>query len=138
MYHFQLVRRIGASGVIYGWMGMRLFTSLFSRHHSKMSNVDYFFLIGTFAHDLSKSPLTLDELSISTFLDGDNVDHAAHFFGAVGGIILALIILLWDQFLSAGWRSWRGEGIRLGERWEVEQTRVERDRERRERSRLLG
>jgi hypothetical protein len=138
MYYFQLVRRIGASGVVYGWMGMRLFTSLFSRYHSRMSSWDYFFLISTLAHDLSKSPLTLDELRISTFIEGDGIDHAAHLFGAIGGMVLALFIMMWDKMSSMQWRSWRGRGIRLGERWEDEQRRAERDQQRRERSRLLN
>lgn len=138
MYHFQLVRRIGASGVIYGWMGMRLFTSLFSAYHTRMSSWDYFFIVSTLAHDLSKSPLTLEELRTSTFLDGDGIDHAAHFFGAVGGVILAMCIMIWDRVSFVPWRSWRGQGIRLGERWEDEQRQAELDQQRRERSRLLN
>ena len=138
IYHYQLVRRIGASGVIYGWMGMRLFTSWFSPYHSRLSSWDYMFLIGTLAHELSMSPLTLDNLSISVFLEGDGIDHAAHFFGAVGGMIFAFIILLWDKISSIQWRRWRGQGNRLGARWENERRREEMDQHRRERSRLLN
>lgn len=136
MYHFQLVRRIGASGVVYGWMGMRLVTSLFSQYHSRMSSWDYFFLISTLAHDLSKSPLTLDDLRNSTFLEGDGIDHAAHFFGAIGGMLLAICIMVWDK--ASFYRSWQGQGRRLGERREDEQRRAELDQRRRERSRLLN
>ena len=138
MYHFQLVRRIGASGVIYGFLGMRLLTSLFSAYHSRMSSWDYFFAVGILAHDLSKCPLTLNKMNMSTFLEGDGVDHAAHLASAVGGMILALCIMIWDRVTSVHRRSWRGDGIRLGERWEDEQRRAELDQQRRERSRLLN
>lgn len=137
MYHFQFIRRIGASGVVYGWMGMRLFTSLFSAYHTRMESWDYFFVLSTLAHDLSQSPLSLDDLRMTTFLEGDGIDHAAHFFGAIGGMILAMCIMIWDR-MSFPWRSWRGQGIRLGERWEDEQRQAELDQRRRERSRLLN
>ena len=137
IYHYQLVRRIGASGVIYGWMGMRLFTSVFSQYHSRMGSWDFIFIVGTLAHDLSKSPLTLDELKLSTFLEGDRIDHAAHLLGAVGGMILALLIFVWDKILSIRGR-WSGQGIRLGQRYEDEHSQIEQERQRRERSRLLN
>jgi hypothetical protein len=136
VYHFQLVRRIGASGVIYGFWGMRLITSLFSAYHSRMSSWDYFFAVGILAHDLSKCPLTWDKINMSTFLEGDGIDHAARFAAAIGGMILALCIMIWVRVSSV--RSWRGDGIRLGERWEDEQRRAELDQQRRERSRLLN
>ena len=137
IYHFQLVRRIGASGVIYGWMGMRLFTSFFSQHHSRMGSWDFIFLVGILARDLSKTPLTFDELKLSTFLEGDGIDHAAHLLGAVGGVILALLILVWDKILSMQGR-WNGQGIRLGQRYEDDRSQIEQERQRRERSRLLN
>ncbi|KAL3803185.1 hypothetical protein HJC23_003460 [Cyclotella cryptica] len=143
IYHFQLIRRIGASGVIYGWMGMRLFTSCFSKYHSRLSSWDYFFFVGTLAHDLSNSPLTLEDLRMSDFLDGDGIDHAAHFFGAVGGILVGFSIFLWDMMSSFQWGGWRGRGNRLGERWEYERQHLDQDQQiadqqRRERSRLLN
>lgn len=73
---------------------------------------------------------------MSTFLEGDGIDHAARFAAAIGGMILALCIMIWIRVSSV--RSWRGDGIRLGERWEDEQRRAELDQQRRERSRLLN
>ncbi|KAL7464188.1 hypothetical protein ACHAXS_004524 [Conticribra weissflogii] len=142
MWHFKLIYRIGASGVVYGWMGMRLLTSWMSPHHSRLSTMDYFFLIGTLAHDLSMSPVSLEDLRMSVFLEGDGIDHSAHFLGACFGFLWAFILILWERIASfsfGGWGwGWRGQGRRLGERWEDEEILRQREQQRREQSRLLN
>ncbi len=125
MMHYQMVYRIGASGVVYGWMGMRLFTSWMSPHHSRLDGLDYLFLVVTLAHDLSKSPLSLEGLRVSVFLEEDGIDHSAHLMGAGTGVIWALAIIIWEKVVPFRWRSNSVAGRRLGTRWEDEQNRLE-------------
>ena len=144
MWHFKLIHRIGASGVVYGWMGMRLFTSWASSYHSRLSGLDYVFLVGTLAHDLSMSPISLDDLRISVFLEGDGIDHSAHFLGACFGVAWAFLLFLYEKLTNfrfgggGRWWRWRGQGRRLGERREEEQLLREQEQQRIERSRLLN
>lgn len=148
MWYYQVIYRIGASGVVYGWMGMRLVTSWISPHHSKMSMWDYFFVVATLAHDLNESPITLEDLRMSTLLEGDGVDHTAHIMGTVFGMIWALVFILWEKVTTSGlfgnrWRWWGsrrggGTGRRLGARWEDEQAIHEQQQQRRQDSRLLN
>lgn len=142
MLYYQAIYRIGASGVVYGWMGMRLITSWMSPYHSRLHSLDYFFLIATLAHDLNESPLSLEDLRLSVLLEGDGIDHAAHIMGAVFGIIWALVLILWEKVTSfqfGGMRWWgRTGGRRLGARWEDEQLIQEQQQQRRENSRLLN
>ncbi|KAL9186112.1 hypothetical protein ACHAXT_005350 [Thalassiosira profunda] len=115
-WYYLVVQRIGASGVVYGWMGMRLVTSWFSPHHSRLDGMDYFFLIATLAHDLNESPLSLDDLRLSVLLEGDGVDHTAHIMGAAFGMVWALIFILWEKMPSLAfgrWRWGRGQRTRL-------------------------
>lgn len=126
MMQYQMVHRIGASGVVYGWMGMRLMTSWLSPYHSRLNGLDYFFLVGTLAHDLNKSPLLLEHLRISVFLEGDNIDHSAHLMGVIVGMIWAFMIILWEKVVPFRWGSSSRGGRRLGTRSEDEQTRLER------------
>jgi membrane associated rhomboid family serine protease len=126
MMQYQMVYRIGASGVVYGWMGMRLITSWLSPYHSRLNGLDYFVLIGTLAHDLKKSPLLLEDLRISVFLEGDNIDHSAHLMGVIVGMIWACMIILCEKVVPFRWGSSSRGGRRLGTRWEDEQNRLER------------
>lgn len=148
MWYYQVIYRIGASGVIYGWMGMRLLTSWMSPYHSRLDGLDYFFLIATLAHDLKESPISLEDLRISVLLEGDGVDHAAHIMGFVFGMIWALVLILWEKVTTFGlfgsrWRWWGrsggGAGRRLGARCEDEQQVMhEQGQQRRQNSRLLN
>lgn len=152
MWHYQMIYRIGASGVVYGWMGMRLVTSWLSRRHSRLDGLDYFFLIATLAHDLNESPLSLEDLRMSVLLEGDGVDHAAHIMGAAFGMVWALTLIIWEK-ISASYafglfgmgrlfRWGRGGGRRLGARWEDEQDIIrqqqEQQQQRVQNSRLLN
>ena len=135
MFYFRSIHRIGASGVIYGWMGMRLVTSWMSPYHSRLNGMDYFFLTVALSHDLSKSPLSLEDLKMSTFLEEDNVDHSVHLMGFAFGMIWAMILVTWERVPSM---RWRGDGRRLGASWEEAQQRQHQDRQRRELSRLIN
>eukprot|EP00579_Thalassiosira_antarctica_P002812 CAMPEP_0201875540 /NCGR_PEP_ID=MMETSP0902-20130614/7496_1 /ASSEMBLY_ACC=CAM_ASM_000551 /TAXON_ID=420261 /ORGANISM="Thalassiosira antarctica, Strain CCMP982" /LENGTH=335 /DNA_ID=CAMNT_0048402621 /DNA_START=76 /DNA_END=1084 /DNA_ORIENTATION=+ len=115
MWYYQVIYRIGASGVVYGWMGMRLVTSWMSPYHSKMSMWDYVFLIATLAHDLNESPITLEDLRMSALLEGDGVDHTAHIMGTVFGMIWALVFILWEKVTTFGLFGGDGGGGVVGE-----------------------
>lgn len=147
MRRFRTVYRIGASGAVYGWMGMRLVTSWFSRHHSRLNALDYFFVIATLAHDLRESTLSLEDLRNVSSLEGDGTDHAAHVMGAVSGMIWASSLILWEKLpssTSVRWRWWGssggigGGGRRLGSRCDDERLIQEQQQQRRQNSRLLN
>ena len=142
LWYNQIIYRIGASGVVYGWMGMRLVTSAFSPYHRSMDTFDLFIIIATLAYDFNQSPLTLDDLKMSSLLEGDGVDHSAHLVGCVFGMAYAFILIYWIRFTSYGGFSWwRGggrNGRRLGASWEDEQ-RIQQQREqRRQNSSLIN
>jgi len=137
IWHYQEIRRLGASGVVYGWMGMRVVTAWMSPYHSRMSGVDYFFLMSTLAHDLHESPVSLEDLRATSLVGTDGVDHAAHIMGFVFGMLWAAAFLLWEKVALRRWCR-RGGGRRLGARWEEEQAAREQSRQRRENSRLLN
>ena len=81
MYYFQLMYRIGASGVVYGWMGMRLVKSLMLPNFSRLYALDRFFLISALAHDLQESVLSLDDFQKIPLLEGDGIDHTVWLAG---------------------------------------------------------
>lgn len=146
LWYYQAMYRIGASGVIYGWMGMRVLTSWMSQYHSKLDGLDYFFVVATLAQNLNETPISLDDLKISYLVEGEGVDHAAHLTGFVSGMLWALVLILLDRANSAfglfGGR-WilgrnRSAGGRLGASWEDEQVIREQQRQRVQNSRLLN
>mmetsp|Transcript_32409 Transcript_32409/g.69970 ORF Transcript_32409/g.69970 Transcript_32409/m.69970 type:complete len:347 (+) Transcript_32409:413-1453(+) len=156
MWYYQVIYRIGASGVVYGWMGMRLFTSWMSPcHHSRLDGLDYFFLLATLANDWNNSPISLEDLRMSVLLEGDGVDHAAHIMGALFGMMWALVLILWGKMTTTTsssfglfsterrrWRWWGSsrDGRRLGSaRSEEEQRTFEQEQEQRiQNSRLIN
>mmetsp|Transcript_906 Transcript_906/g.2113 ORF Transcript_906/g.2113 Transcript_906/m.2113 type:complete len:322 (+) Transcript_906:3142-4107(+) len=137
MFHFQQIKRIGASGVVYGWMGMRLTTSWLSQYHRRMDALDFFFVVLSIAYDFRQSPLTLDDIRLSALMKSDGIDHQAHIMGALFGIMLAVILIQWDK-LCDYLRFRRGAGRRLGSRWEDEQRIRQRENDRRRNSRLIN
>ncbi|KAL3816148.1 hypothetical protein ACHAXA_001635 [Cyclostephanos tholiformis] len=147
MWYYRAVYRIGASGVVYGWMGMRLVTSLFSSCHSRLNALDYFFVIATLVHDVRESALTLDDFrKLPSLLEGDGIDHAAHVMGAISGMIWAASLILWEMLPSLRslrwrWGGGRNGGMRLGSRYEEDERLMQeqrRQRQRRQNSRLLN
>jgi membrane associated rhomboid family serine protease len=134
--HYQLLYRTGSSGVVYGWMGMRLISSFLSPYHSTMDGLDLFFIVATIGYDLKESPLSLNNLRVSVLLD-DSVDHATRVSGFLCGIVWALILTSWIR-LTIRWRWWRGTGRRLGASWEDQQRLQQEREERRQNSRLIN
>ena len=141
LWYYEMIYRIGASGVIYGWMGMRLVTSTFSPYHRCMDTFDLFIIIATLAYDFNQSPLTLDDLRMSTLLEGDGIDHSAHLMGFVFGMAYAFLLIYWIRYtLYGGFSWWRGgsTGRRLGASWEDEQQIQQQREQRRQNSRLIN
>ena len=139
MFYYRSIHRIGASGVVYGWMGMRLITSLLSPYHTNLNGIDYFFLTIALAHDLSKSPLSLEDLRLSTFFEEGSVDHSVHLMGFVSGMMWAMLLITLEKVANFGFPSlrWRGGGRRLGAQWEEDQRRQLQEQQRRQNSRLI-
>lgn len=140
MFYYRSIHRIGASGVVYGWMGMRVMTSWTSPHHSRLNGIDYFFLTLAVAHDFSKSPLSLEDLKLSTFFEEGSVDHSVHWMGFIFGMIWAILLITWEKVSNVGFGivRWRGNGRRLGAMWEEQQQRQYQEQQRRQNSRLVN
>ena len=137
MFHNQRIKRIGASGVVYGWMGMRLATSWLSPYHRRMDALDFFYVVLSLAYEFRHNPLTIDDLRLSTLMESDGIDHQAHIMGALFGIIFAVSLIQWDK-LCDYLKFRRGAGRRLGSRWEDEQRIRQREADRRRNSRLIN
>ena len=137
MFHYQQIRRIGASGVVYGWAGMRVATSWLSLYHRRMDALDFFFVVLSLAHDFRQSPLTLDDMRLSALVESDGTDHQAHIMGALFGVVLAILLIQWDK-LCDYLNFYRGAGRRLGSRWEDEERIRQREADRRTNSRLIN
>jgi len=91
------------------------------------------------AHDFNKSALSLEDLTVSTFFEEGSVDHSVHLMGFVFGMVWAMLIIAWEKMSGFGNISrWRGDGRRLGARWEEEQQRQHLEQQRRQRSRLIN
>ena len=144
MFYYQMVYRIGASGVVYGWVGMRLITSWISSFHSRLNAFDYFFVLATIAYDLRESALSIDDLRLIHLLEGNGIDHAAHVMGMISGMIWATVFVFVSEKLPLlHWKWWTGSsgGRRLGSRQEEEIRIQEQQRQQRQRtqnSRLLN
>lgn len=143
MFYYQMVYRIGASGVVYGWMGMRLITSWISSFHSRLNALDYFFVLATIAHDLGESALSIDNLRMMHLLEGNGIDHAAHVMGTISGMIWAMVFVFMSEKLPLlHWKWWirTGSGRRLGSMQDEElriQEQRQQQRQRTQNSRLL-
>ena len=144
MFYYNSIHRIGASGVVYGWMGMRFISSWLSPYHSRLNAIDYFFLTIALAHDLSKSPLSLEDLRLSTFSKDGSVDHSVHLMGFVVGMMWAVVLITLERVSNYGifcrlgwWHGRSGGGRRLGARWEEEQRQLLQEQQRRQHSRLI-
>jgi len=113
---YRMTHRVGASGAVYGIMGARIYTSLFSPNHSRLNSNDIFFLILQLAYELQNTPIDLNDLWQIFVIgkDGDRVDHASHVFGLLCGSILAFI---WKKLVCNRLRyRFTGQGRRLGTR----------------------
>jgi hypothetical protein len=74
-----------------------------------MHGLDVVLWMGILAHELSKCPLSLQDLQVSTFLEEGNIDHTAHFFGAIIGMLWAALVLLCSlESVRPRWLSFGG------------------------------
>mmetsp|Transcript_18771 Transcript_18771/g.46599 ORF Transcript_18771/g.46599 Transcript_18771/m.46599 type:complete len:311 (+) Transcript_18771:321-1253(+) len=87
---WQYTPVIGASAAVYGVVGAHLYTAVYCTNHpSQMevySKLIWLFKIGM---ELVETPLTLEQLSIQW--RGENIDHASHVCGFLGGFFLAFV-----------------------------------------------
>lgn len=107
LWQFKLARRLGASGAVFGILGSRIITSILSPFHSRLNHWDKIFIIAQIAQELSETPLSLSDLSLSW---ADGIDHACHLFGFFSGAMIAFILHTRTKEI----RRWQGEGRRLG------------------------
>jgi len=87
---WQFTPIIGASAAVYGVVGAYLYTALYCKDHpAEMDNHTKAIWLFKIGMELIETPLTLEQLSIQW--RGENIDHASHFCGFVGGFILAFV-----------------------------------------------
>jgi membrane associated rhomboid family serine protease len=101
------VLRIGASGGVYGLIGARLMTGLFSPDHAPLS---YFMIVWILMHvivDLAGVPTSLDDLSQKLWKTGkydkteeQMIDHICHISSFICGLCMAILMQLV--------KSWKG------------------------------
>ncbi|KAG7353168.1 rhomboid family protein [Nitzschia inconspicua] len=90
---------IGSSAAVFGVIGAHCYEALCDRDHpAKMDFRAQMLCILKIGMELSRTPLSLDQ--ISSLGDDDNIDHASHFCGFLGGFLLAAV---W-HVLSRKWR----------------------------------
>lgn len=97
---WQYTPMIGSSAAVFGVVGAHVYAALFCRDHpaGMDSKAQMLWLIKV-GMELARTPFSLDHISL---LDKeDNIDHASHLCGFVGGFFLAVV---WD-FLSRKWTS---------------------------------
>jgi membrane associated rhomboid family serine protease len=101
---WQYTPTIGASAAVYGVVGAHVYAAIFIPNHpATMDARAQAVWLGTIAIEFSKTPFSLEQLtklgrwsSNNTTIDEyDNIDHASHLCGFVGGVLLAA---LWDRF----------------------------------------
>uniref|UniRef100_A0A6U9W7X7 Peptidase S54 rhomboid domain-containing protein n=1 Tax=Pseudo-nitzschia australis TaxID=44445 RepID=A0A6U9W7X7_9STRA len=93
---WQFRPSIGSSAAVYGVVGAHVYVSLCCREHpAKMDMRAKTIWLGRIAMELAKTPLSLEQISLLE--NGDNIDHASHICGFVGGFFLAFV---WDRIFS--------------------------------------
>mmetsp|Transcript_60655 Transcript_60655/g.179863 ORF Transcript_60655/g.179863 Transcript_60655/m.179863 type:complete len:268 (-) Transcript_60655:1173-1976(-) len=107
LWRFKLSRRLGASGAVYGLLGLRIVTSVLSPFHRRLSHLDVVLIAAQVAQEISEIPFSLSSLSMKW---ADGVDHACHLFGLVSGASLGIFL----HYYTQSSKNWRGEGVRLG------------------------
>jgi membrane associated rhomboid family serine protease len=114
---YKAVPRLGASGAVFGVLGARFYTSLFSRRtHSPLSQTEILYLVAILAYEASLTPIQLRNLW-DLFVMGDNIDHAGHLLGFLSGFLLAFFIHRWQIYKDRRRYNWgTAGGRRLGTR----------------------
>jgi membrane associated rhomboid family serine protease len=109
---YKVVPRLGASGAVFGVLGARFYTSLFSRRtHSPLSQTEILYLVAILAYEASLTPIQLQNLW-DLFVMGDNIDHAGHLLGFFTGFLLAFIIQRWQVYKGKRRYNWGAVGGR--------------------------
>jgi membrane associated rhomboid family serine protease len=98
---WQYTPMIGSSAAVFGVVGAHIYVALCNQNHpAQMDPKSQMLWLVKIAMELSRTPFSLDQ--ISSLDNEDNIDHASHFCGFVGGIILAAT---WHALSRVGRRS---------------------------------
>lgn len=98
LWYFNWIPRVGASGAIYGILGARIYTAVWSDWHHAPGSMFYASVALMIAQDIKDAPaLSLKGLRFH-LLNGDNVDHVAHLCGLMTGLCIAHFIHRLPQF----------------------------------------
>mmetsp|Transcript_4341 Transcript_4341/g.12472 ORF Transcript_4341/g.12472 Transcript_4341/m.12472 type:complete len:360 (+) Transcript_4341:2260-3339(+) len=86
---------IGSSAAVYGVVGAHVYASLCCRDHpAEMDVKTKTIWLAKIGMELARTPLSLEQ--ISSLDAADNIDHASHICGFIGGFFLAF---LWDRII---------------------------------------
>jgi membrane associated rhomboid family serine protease len=97
---WQYTPTIGSSAAVFGVVGAYIYSVFCNRQHpARMDSQSLMLWLAKIAMELSRTPFSLDQLSLLNNVD--NIDHAAHICGFVGGFSLAAV---WHT-LSRIWRN---------------------------------
>jgi membrane associated rhomboid family serine protease len=75
-------KRLGASGAVYGVVGARIYTAIWSPYHKSLNTSDLMMLVYLIVEEM---PRAIDMMR-TTFI---TVDHTGHLFGFVTGMVTA-------------------------------------------------
>jgi len=92
LWRHAAAKRIGASGAVYGVVGARIYTAIWSPYHSPLNYDDLKTLVCLIGEELPRVSWSLDSLTTENF-----VDYTAHLFGFVTGMAAAW---MWDKWSS--------------------------------------
>lgn len=91
---WQYTPMIGSSAAVFGVVGAHVYAALLSRDHpAQMDSKVQLMWLGKVGMELARTPFSLD--AISSLNNEDNIDHASHLCGFIGGFVLAAV---WDYF----------------------------------------
>ncbi len=119
LWYFNWVPRVGASGAIYGILGARVYTALWSDWHHAPGTMFYASVAVMIVQDIKDAPtLSLKGLRAHMF-QGDNVDHVAHLCGFLTGLCLAHCVhRMLPYHTPSRWSSW-SSWLRGRIRWPI-------------------
>jgi membrane associated rhomboid family serine protease len=99
---WQYAPMIGASAAVFGVVGAHVYAAVFAPDHpAKMDPRTQAVWLCAIAVEFSMTPFSLEQItkvgrwSSSNIDEYDDIDHASHLCGFVGGFVLAI---LWDRF----------------------------------------
>jgi membrane associated rhomboid family serine protease len=91
---WQYTPMIGSSATVFGVVGAHVYVALLSRGHpAQMDSKAQLMWLGKVGMELARTPFSLDAISLLN--NEDNIDHASHLCGFIGGLLLAAV---WDSF----------------------------------------